>query len=264
MKQRIITGIIAGAGFLTVLYLGGYWFTALLIAMSIAGMVEYLKINQFALGNPAAWVSYISMVYFTLPLERITHNSFPSIETLLWFLLFVFLSLMVFSKNKFTFDHAALYMLGIVYIGFGFHFMMKTIWLDHSLFWMLLIFACIWATDSGAYFTGMAIGKHKLWPAISPNKTIEGALGGIVFSVAAALVFAWIQPQLLSPIHAAAMGAVIALTGQLGDLFESAFKRLRAVKDSGTLLPGHGGILDRTDSWLIVFPIIHMLFLNAL
>jgi phosphatidate cytidylyltransferase len=260
LKQRMVTGLIAGAGFLGVLYLGGYWFTALLVAMSIIGMAEFIKINQFPHWNAAAWISYASMVYFTLPLERITNIQMPSLETVMWFLLFVFLSITVFTKNRITFDKAALYVLGILYIGFGFHFMMQSVWLSNAFFWTLLTFVCIWATDAGAYFSGMTLGKHKLWPSISPNKTIEGALGGIIFSIIAAQIFSWFAPELLSFTKAISLGLVIAITGQLGDLIESAFKRIRDVKDSGAILPGHGGILDRTDSWLVVFPVVHILF----
>jgi phosphatidate cytidylyltransferase len=260
LKQRIMTGLFAGAGFIGVVYLGGYWFTALLIVMSIIGMFEFIKINQFSLWNTAAWISYASMLYFTLPLQRITYIQMPSIETLLWFLLFIFLSITVITKNRVTFDHAALYVIGIMYIGFGFHYMMQTIWLEDAFFWSILIFTCIWATDSGAYFSGRSFGKHKLWPSISPKKTIEGAIGGIVLAIVAAMIFAWVRPELLSFADAVGIGFVIAVTGQFGDLIESAFKRFRNVKDSGTILPGHGGILDRTDSWLIVFPIVHILF----
>jgi phosphatidate cytidylyltransferase len=129
----------------------------------------------------------------------------------------------------------------------------------HGLYWTSLVLICIWAADSGAYFAGMSFGKHLLWPAISPKKTYEGAAGGIILAVVAALVFANAQPALLTISEAIILGVVIAIVGQLGDFIQSAYKRTKGIKDTGTLLPGHGGALDRVDSWLIVFPFVHFL-----
>ncbi len=86
-----------------------------------------------------------------------------------------------------------------------------------------------------------------------PNKSIEGSIGGIVLAVIVALAFAFFQPHLISLSRALQLGAVIAIVGQLGDLMQSAYKRVKGIKDTGTVLPGHGGVLDRVDSWLIVF-----------
>ena len=113
---------------------------------------------------------------------------------------------------------------------------------------LLIVLLPIWAGDIAAIFVGMAIGKHLLAPKLSPKKTVEGAIGNLVFSIAAAMgVGAYLQkPMLVS----AGLGALISVTGQVGDLFESWVKRKVGTKDSGTLLPGHGGILDRIDSLL--------------
>jgi phosphatidate cytidylyltransferase len=119
----------------------------------------------------------------------------------------------------------------------------------------------MWATDSGAYFIGKAIGKRKLWPEISPNKTVEGSIGGVVCALVVAILFV-----LFSNIHATivslmAITVVLSVFGQIGDLVESALKRHFNVKDSGTILPGHGGILDRFDSLLFVWPLLHFFHL---
>ncbi|MXO80058.1 phosphatidate cytidylyltransferase, partial [Paenibacillus sp. OT2-17] len=121
--------------------------------------------------------------------------------------------------------------------------------------------ACIWASDAGAYFVGKMAGKTKLWPAISPNKTVEGSIGGIVLALVIALVFAGLSGGLLPWGKAIGIGLSCAVVGQLGDLVQSAYKRVYGIKDSGNLLPGHGGILDRCDSWIVVFPFVHMLLL---
>ncbi len=135
---------------------------------------------------------------------------------------------------------------------------------------LVLLFPVLltWASDVGAYFTGRAIGRTKLMPSVSPAKTVEGSIGGVALSVG----IAWLyvrhllvpQGQLgLSPVGILVFGIVIAVVAQLGDLFESLLKREVGVKDSSSLLPGHGGFLDRVDSLLFVLPVA-LLLLNAL
>jgi phosphatidate cytidylyltransferase len=121
--------------------------------------------------------------------------------------------------------------------------------------WLLVALALVWAADSGAYFVGRRFGKHKLAPRISPNKTIEGVFGGLVAGVAIAVglgVFAGAQPAQLPWVALAA--AIAVLFSVVGDLFESLLKRHAGVKDSGDLIPGHGGILDRIDGVLAALP----------
>jgi phosphatidate cytidylyltransferase len=112
--------------------------------------------------------------------------------------------------------------------------------------------ACIWVGDSGAYYVGKNFGRHKMSPRISPNKTLEGLAGAIVTTFITAAIAAWVLDLELAPIHIAAVAAILAITAPLGDLVESVFKRDSGVKDSSTLIPGHGGLLDRTDS--LVYP----------
>ena len=131
---------------------------------------------------------------------------------------------------------------------------------------MLVMFpiAVTWATDTGAYAFGRMLGKHKLIPSVSPAKTVEGALGGLLIAV----VGAWLYVQFLLkpfahlsmlPLSIVAFGLIVGFVGQVGDLAESLLKRDAGVKDSSKLLPGHGGILDRFDSLLFVLPIAYLL-----
>ena len=132
--------------------------------------------------------------------------------------------------------------------------------------WTLLLFFTIWMGDIAAFYTGLSIGKHKLYPEISPNKTIEGAIGGAIgcfMVVTAAKVFYMDQ---LSVMDVAIISIGIAVMGQLGDLCESMFKRAAGVKDSGNLIPGHGGVLDRFDSVLFAAPFLYyyLVFIKGL
>ncbi|MEZ4808437.1 MAG: phosphatidate cytidylyltransferase [Flavobacteriales bacterium] len=130
---------------------------------------------------------------------------------------------------------------------------------DHGKWVFVGFMLLLWTNDTGAYLVGRAIGRVKLMPSVSPNKTLEGFLGGVVLTLGVAFVLARYRPE-LGMYHWLACGAIVAVTSTLGDLMESAFKRARGVKDSGRILPGHGGILDRFDGFLLAVPAV-LLFL---
>jgi len=121
---------------------------------------------------------------------------------------------------------------------------------------VLLVLVATWSTDTFAYFVGTSLGKRKLAPVISPNKSVEGAVGGVAGSVLAALIVG-LAGQQLAFWDCVVLGVLVGISGQLGDLVESAFKRMAGVKDSGKLIPGHGGILDRFDSLYFTAPIVY-------
>lgn len=119
-----------------------------------------------------------------------------------------------------------------------------------------LLFLLVWAADIGAYFAGRAFGRHKLAPNVSPGKTVEGALGGFALSMAMLALAPWVFAGTPVPwLSLIVLAAVVAAASIVGDLTESLFKRIRGLKDSGTLLPGHGGVLDRVDSILAAAPV---------
>jgi phosphatidate cytidylyltransferase len=122
--------------------------------------------------------------------------------------------------------------------------------------WLLLALVVIWAADSGAYFAGRRFGKHKLSPRISPNKTVEGLVGGLVAALVVAMIGAPIAGATVAQLPLVALVVVVTVGfSVVGDLFESLLKRHVGAKDSGDLIPGHGGILDRIDSWLAALPV---------
>jgi len=125
----------------------------------------------------------------------------------------------------------------------------------------LIIGAClaVWVSDSAAYFVGRAIGKHKLCPAISPGKSVQGAIGGLLFGVPVA-VACWLHWDVLPIFSAILLAIVTIIAGMLGDLSESAVKRMVGAKDSGHILPGHGGILDRIDAIIMAVPVTWLLW----
>lgn len=129
---------------------------------------------------------------------------------------------------------------------------------DFGAAWLFMTLATAFGSDTMAYFAGRAFGKHKLYEAVSPNKTVQGALGGLLGGVLAVVGLGslWLIPEI--PVaHGVALGIVGSALGQIGDLVESMIKRTFGVKDSGNVIPGHGGLLDRTDALLFVAPLIY-------
>lgn len=148
--------------------------------------------------------------------------------------------------------------MGALYAGMGFHLMMQA--RAQSVWVILYALLIVWITDSGAYLIGRKLGRHKLAPHVSPNKTWEGSIGGSLVSVIVVGLYLAFSPVKFAyglPIMLL-LTVVLSVGGQIGDLIESAFKRHYGVKDSGKILPGHGGILDRFDSLLFVLPLMHL------
>ncbi|WP_077621937.1 phosphatidate cytidylyltransferase [Sediminibacillus massiliensis] len=261
MKTRIITAVIAILLFFPIVFYGEWPFQLLIYLIATIGLLELIKMRMRT-NYPIPFAITIVLLWgLLLPFsEQVTllDIGMTKIEITLSAVLFL-LSYTVLVKNKFTFEDAGFLVLSAVYIGLGFYYFIEAreAGLEYIFYGILVILA----TDTGAYFCGRAFGRNKLWPEISPNKTIEGAVGGIVLSCIIAVIFQLLSPEPVP--HSMTLVIVVTIlasvVGQIGDLVESAFKRHYDVKDSGKILPGHGGILDRFDSWLFIFPVLHFI-----
>lgn len=258
MKQRILTALIALV-ILVPLIIYGEWpfivFTYVFAAIGLYELMRMYRSEQGILYGMVAFVFLLLLVYPATEFHLIT-LVLTRYDILLLFLV-VLLGMTVFSKNRFTFNEAGFFFLATTYVGTAFHVLIETRLL--GLNYLLFILFIIWATDSGAYFVGKSLGKRKLWPEISPNKTIGGALGGIVMALIVGTVFHLIYPFDLSWISVLLLTLLISIVGQLGDLVASAMKRHYGIKDFGRLFPGHGGILDRLDSLLFVLIVLYII-----
>ncbi len=164
--------------------------------------------------------------------------------------------------------HIAVTIFGIMYIGWmGSHLVMlrelpAALGLDDHMGAQLVFFAALltWATDTGAYLFGVAFGRHKLIPRISPKKTVEGAIGGLLAAGLCGWLCAKGLTPFLTPLAATVVGLIVGVMAQLGDLVESMIKRDAGIKDSAELIPGHGGVLDRFDSMLFTVPVLYYYF----
>lgn len=260
MKVRVITAIVALIIFVPLLIIGKLPLLILTLMMGVVAVGEILRMKHSFFISAEAIISFIGVISLILP------NSFwqgvPFIKSghmVFYILTFLMLLNTVVVRNHFNFDDAGALVLSMLYIGTGFHYFYqaRSIGLATVMFGMLIV----WLTDSGAYMVGRTIGKHKLAPKISPNKTLEGSIGGSIVAVLVVptlfSLFGWLPSYSLFELLGIAI--VLSIAGQIGDLIESGFKRHYGVKDSGNILPGHGGILDRFDSMLIVMPLMALL-----
>ncbi|MEG0293377.1 phosphatidate cytidylyltransferase [Enterococcus sp.] len=264
MRQRVITAVAALALFLPIIYFDFKGISVALLAAALAGVgvYELFRMKGLTVLSFEGVLAIIGAVILALP--RDPWFTFLPEGTdkfaLFYFIVLLFLGISVVSKNMYTIDEAAFPVITSLYVGMGFGAFANA--RAESLVVLCFGLFIVWATDIGAYMVGREYGKNKLWPEISPNKTIEGALGGILSAIVVAIIYLIAFPAKeyfgYDTLPLLAMTAVFSVVGQFGDLVESAFKRHYGVKDSGIILPGHGGILDRFDSLLFVFPVMHL------
>jgi phosphatidate cytidylyltransferase len=169
--------------------------------------------------------------------------------------------LLLFEKARYQIQDLALSILGVIYVGFLFTFIPETRFLPGGEYLVWIIFVGAWVTDTFAYFVGVRFGKRKIIPSISPNKTLEGFVGGTLGCMLVMVLYGWylksIQILDASIVHFVAIGILCGIVAQIGDWFASAVKRFAGVKDFGKIMPGHGGVLDRFDSILVIAPFVY-------
>lgn len=258
MKTRVITAVVALAIFIPLIIYGHWPLTVAAVVLGIIAMSEVLAMKKMFLISFEALISYLGVALLILPDSWL--DFLPSVATR-WFGFYILVLLLllhtVIRKQRFTFDDAGTLTLAMLYIGMGFRYFVaaRGVNFETLLYGMLIV----WLTDSGAYLIGRKIGKNKLAPKISPNKTWEGSIGGTVVAVILLAIYRYFIPVGDGFIAMIFITLILSIFGQFGDLIESALKRYYGVKDSGKILPGHGGILDRFDSMLVVMPMLHLL-----
>lgn len=259
MKTRTITAIIAMAVFLPVVVYGKLPLLIMAYLLAIVALKEVLNMKNIKLYSLPGIISVVAICLIMLP-EKSKLVALDYQVPFLILMSLIMLSYTVMSKNRFNFVDAAFCMLAVAYIGIGFMYFYET--RNNGLIYILFALLIVWVTDTGAYIFGRLFGKNKLWPEISPNKTIEGFVGGILSSTIIAIIFSINYDMPLSILPLILLTWLFSMFGQLGDLVESALKRHFDVKDSGNLLPGHGGILDRFDSFIFVLPLMNILLIS--
>ena len=229
--------------------------------ISFIGIFELLRIAN-AHKTALAAVSYatVAAMYTMVYLDRK-----DLLIPLIMICLIVLFACMVIFYPKYSANQVFMAFTSLIYVGLGLSYLYQTrMQAPNGSFIVWLIFICAWISDSGAYLTGIAIGKHKAFPKLSPKKSVEGCIGGIASSILIGLVYKLIldlgfEIRLISYPGLIVICGVGAVISQAGDLAASAIKRNFEIKDYGHLIPGHGGIMDRFDSMIFVAPLVYYL-----
>lgn len=261
MRERVIWGSIAAAIFLPFLIIGNFPFQLFVGLLAMIAVSEMFKMKKLEVFSFEGTLAMLAAFMLTIPMDNYL-TFLPIDANFACFSLVVFLILAgtVINSDQYSFDDATFPIATSLYVGIGFQNLVNARMAGMDK--VLLALFIVWATDIGAYFIGRQFGKRKLLPKVSPNKTIEGSLGGIASALVVAFIFMLVHKTVYAPHNFLVMLIFVvffSVFGQFGDLVESAIKRHFGVKDSGKLIPGHGGILDRFDSMIFVFPIMHLL-----
>lgn len=260
MKTRAITALFFVAAMLASVLCGPYVFTAFYLLLATACLYEFYTMFDQQPASPAKGLGIgLGFVGFAILINHIWLLFEPSLLPLLGVLAPIVFLNQLFKTDKNPFHGVALTLLGWLYVIVPFYCFFLLAFVHDSFAWQLPMgfLFMLWANDTGAYLTGRAFGKHKLFERISPKKTWEGFVGGILSAVLVALSLAN-YTEVLEIWQWIVCGILIGVVGTLGDLTESMLKRSLNVKDSGKLLPGHGGLLDRFDGLLLAAPVVYL------
>lgn len=265
LGKRIATALIGIPVSVLIIHYGQWLFAIAVTMLALLSWQEFS--NMLGKSQILVWRKLGFLAIISLLVCSWLGNTQEILFIFFFFSLIILLK-PVFSKDTSIMQNVAFSVLGLSYIGLGFSYLILLRFIDNQTLittflgrlstgetYLWLAFVGTWASDTFAYFTGSLIGKHKLCPEISPGKTVEGSLGGLLGSIAVVLGIGMVIS--ITPQHAFALGALVGIAAPAGDLVESALKRFTGVKDSGALLPGHGGVLDRFDSILFTVPVVY-------
>ena len=262
-KTRLLSGIVLVLVALLTICSGGTVLYMTVLCLSLIGAGELFRVMKVREDkwNLLEITGYAGVVIFYLSL--LLHD--PMYQMLALILdLVLLMAVYVFTYPKYNANQVMPAFFAIVYVGVMLSYVYQTRMLDGGKFHVWLIFLCSWGCDTCAYCVGVLFGKHKMAPVLSPKKSIEGAVGGVVGSALLGCIYAYFfgakMDEVSNPMVACAVAcAIAAVISQIGDLAASAIKRNHNVKDYGNLIPGHGGVLDRFDSVIFAAPVIWMI-----
>ena len=259
-KTRLLSGIVLLSLMIFFLVMGGriLWFFMLVI--SLVGVFELNRVFKIENKLPGIACYGATIIWYNMLLFY--GDKDPFIFVCAW--LIILLGIYVFSYPGFNATQIMAAFFGLFYVSVMLSYIFRTRELDQGIYLVWMILICSWGSDTCAYCVGVLIGKHKMSPKLSPKKSIEGAIGGVIGSLLLTGIYGFLLSERIGVDTRGAMllalvGGIGALVSMVGDLAASAIKRNYNIKDYGSLIPGHGGILDRFDSIIITAPIIYYL-----
>jgi phosphatidate cytidylyltransferase len=273
MKVRIISGIVAVALVTCLMFLGKEVFHIVSVILAFITLNELFDAFEAKGYKPlriAGYLACVCLLFGSIGMwNRIDYRwlintiDFTDVRTILYVALILMLTIMVFSKGKFSVADLSFTILCSFYICFLFWYVMLLRDLPSGMYVVGFVIIGAVSTDTFAFFVGTLFGRNKLLPDVGPKKTVEGAIGGILGCVVMFLLYGLIFKEFIfdvSIIKLLIMGVACGFVSEIGDLAASAIKRFCGIKDFGKMIPGHGGILDRLDSILILAPLIYIFF----
>lgn len=262
LKPRLLTALVGITLLLIILFVGEYWTPVIgfIVGIATAFMTgEYLHAKNLL----KTYGISVPCMAFSFALPVIITTSY--IYLLVFSFMIVLFLVMIIKHRKISFADLAYSATGTLLISFGMSAISASCSSGSVIFSFVVIFALPWMADAGGFFIGASMGKHKLCPSISPKKTVEGAVGGVVFCILSAVIVGLLFQFIIMPdvkisfIALVLLGAIDALLAILGDLSFSLIKRSFNIKDYGSIFPGHGGMLDRFDSIIFTAPVVIIL-----
>lgn len=267
---RTTTAIVFVGVLLTAIFFNYISFVTLFLVVSIWGLIEFYQISEKLGAKPYKWIGIISglslFMYSAISNSYYSHLVSPTamLSVVIVLPFFVFIAAL-FNNTSNAITNLVFTLAGIIYAVLPFSLLMHIACIDqafagvmapYNFHYVLGIICLIWISDVSAYLVGSLIGKHKLYERISPGKTWEGTIGATILTIACSFLIHHFFPELALK-HWVVIAVLVSIFGTIGDLVESMFKRQAGIKDSGKIMPGHGGILDRFDSLLFVAPFVY-------
>ncbi len=258
--KRVLVSIVAIPLILAASYVGSFIFFSFVLAIALTSYYEFTMLAKNKDANTNIWIGFAALIFLLVN----QYNYIFETYSFLLILIIIISIIELFRNRNSAIINIGSTLLGIFYIGLfassliGIREFYPAIgdFYTRGGYLIISIFVSIWICDSAAFFGGTTLGKHKLFPRVSPNKSWEGAIFGFIFAVITMILLKFLILDFLPWETIIAFGIIIGTVGQIGDLIESLIKRDAGVKDSSNLIPGHGGVFDRFDSILFTAPVI--------
>jgi len=259
--SRVLPGLALAGCWLLLLLQGSFLLFSLVMVVAFLGGREYTR--MVLPSSFVGWRGYALATLITLPVLCAASGGRLPVAGGLLVSFFIVAAYILYRYNTIDEPYQLFsgVVFGLVYVGVLTAHLVLLHRLEHGHLWLIVLTAITAGSDTGAYYAGRRFGSHKLCPGISPKKTVEGAVGGLAGGLVCALFFGWLMLPGVNVLFLTGVALLLVVVGIGGDLTESVLKRAHGIKDSGTLLAGHGGILDRTDSLLFAGPVLYYLLL---